>query len=152
MIVIRKGAAIGPVLVKITLAEIDQANCCETPELQRRVQDIAKSDKTTCYRALCGGREVAFVALDRWPELDQIVLYELFVLKHLRRQGFGRAVLSEVECAALREGFLAVRLSPRPLDYDISAQTLIEWYRRHGYQIDPSVPSEMEKRISIPSR
>ena len=119
-------------LMKITLAEIEQANCCETSELQRRAQDIVKSNRATCYRALCGGREVAFVALDRWPEKDRMVLYELFVLRHLRTQGFGRAPLSAVECAALREGFSAVKLNPQALDDDISPQALIEWYRQRG--------------------
>ncbi len=138
--------------MKIFLIEIKEANCCETRELQQRDQEITKSSKTTCYRALCGGREVAFVALDRWPELDRIVLYELFVRKRLRRQGFGTAVLAEVEHSTLREGFSAVRLSPRPLDNEISLHALIEWYRRRGYQIDSSVPSEMEKLVLIASR
>lgn len=133
--------------MKIALAEIQHANCCETPELRRRAHDIAKSNKTTCYRALWDGREVAFVALDRWPEIDRIVLYELFVPKQLRRQGFGTMVLSEVEREALREGFSGVRLCPEPLDPNFSKRSLIEWYGQHGYQVVPLVPGEMEKRV-----
>ena len=118
------------------------------PELRERSQEIAKSKKTTCYRALCGGQEVAFVALDRWPELGRMVLYEMFVPRGLRRQGYGGAVLNAVECAALREGFSAVRVTPQPLDDDMSREALVEWYCQRGYKHDPSVPGEMKKHIT----
>ncbi len=132
----------------IELVEIEQPDCFEALELQRRAQDMRSSDRTTCYQALSDGREVAFVALDRWPELDRMVLYEMFVPRRLRRQGYGGAVLNAVEHAALKESFSAVRVTPQPLDDDMSREALIEWYCQRGYKHDPSVPGEMEKHIT----
>ena len=63
--------------VKITLVEIEKVSDCETPELQRRDKDVSKSKLTTYYRAVCDGREVAFVALDRWADGSPLVLYDL---------------------------------------------------------------------------
>ena len=133
--------------MQITLAEIERPNCCETPELQRRARESTKSVKTIWYRAISDDREVAFVALDRWKELDHVVLYELFVPQRLRGQGFGTAVLREVECAARLEGFSNVRVCPRPLTSDINLEDLTKWYRQRGYQADPTVPSEMVKCV-----
>lgn len=135
--------------MKISLERIEQSSCYETPELRERFKGIAKSKKTICYRAIHEGREVAFVALDRWPELNQMVLYELFVPRDIRRQDFGTAVLGEVERIAQQEGFLTVRVSPQPLDNNIQPHVLIEWYRQRRYQVDPSAPGEMKKCVTL---
>jgi GNAT superfamily N-acetyltransferase len=119
----------------------------ESPELRKRAQESSKSIKTTHYRAIANTREVAFVSLDRWPELGHMVLYEIFIAKKLRRQGIGSDVLAEVESTAIKEEVYVMRLRPKPLDEGISQQELDNWYARRGYAQDSTITGEMQKNL-----
>ena len=134
--------------MEIRLFEIKGPSDVELPALMRRAQESSKSTKTIHYRAVKDGEAVAFVSLDRWPDLDYMVLYEIFVPKELRCQGIGSAVLAEVENTAIREGIPRMRLRPKPLDHGISQANLAEWYARHGYEWDPTNAGDMQKELS----
>lgn len=92
-------------------------------------------------------KEVAFVSLDRWPELSQMVIYEIFVPRSTRRQGIASAVLNEIERISLCEGLSVVRLTPAPLDTGITREILSVWYDRRGYVSDPNISSVLFKVI-----
>jgi hypothetical protein len=119
----------------------------ELPALRKRAQESSKSIKTIHYRCIADGQEVAFVSLDRWPELGEMVLYEIFVPRELRRQGIGSAALSEVENTAINEGMFLIRLRPRPLDGGISEADLAKWYSQRGYECDPNIAGDMQKKL-----
>lgn len=134
--------------MEIRLIETKDPLDFELPELWKRAQESSKSIKTIHYCAVADSREVAFVSLDRWPELGHIVLYEIFVPKELRRQGIGGAVLAEVESTAVKEGILLMRLRPKPLDKGISQQDLADWYAHRGYEWDTIISGDMQKELS----
>lgn len=54
--------------MKIDLIEIESLDSVSLPELKSRALESSKSLKTTHYRVLADGKEVAFTSLDRWPE------------------------------------------------------------------------------------
>ena len=133
--------------MEITLVPIRKAEEICSEELRERTQQSSKSRKTVWYCALHVGEEVAFVAIDPWPEFDHMVLYELFIPKSLRRQGIGTAVLAQVEIFAADKGFSAIRVNPSPLDTSIDMSALENWYRKCGYQRVKDM-NDMEKDIS----
>ena len=98
------------------------ANDFANPELNKRAEESYRSNKTRHYIALAQSKEIAFVSLDRWPELSQMLVYEIFVTPSCRRQGVASAVLNEIEHISACEGFSIVRLSPSPLDDGISKE------------------------------
>ncbi len=129
----------------VLLESIERIEQCNTPEIRARYCGIKKSKITICYRALVGKTESAFTALDRWP--DFLVVYELFVSSELRAQGIGSSVLNEIERVAMQEGFPEIRLRPSPLEAGGDSDRLVEWYRKRGYVINPSVSNEMKKTL-----
>jgi len=134
--------------MEIRLIEIKALADVDLPTLMKRAQESSKSTKTIHYRAVKDGETVAFVSLDRWPELDHMVLYEIFVPKELRCRGIGSAVLAEVENTAIREGMPRMRLRPKPLDQGISQANLAAWYAKHGYEWDSTTAGDMQKDLS----
>ena len=111
--------------------------------------ESTKSPKTIHYRVLANNVEVAFVSLDRWPEpkVNQMVVYEIFIPKNLRRKGIGSAVLDEIEKIAIQEGFQKVHLRPSSLDCGTMQSKLNDWYLNKGYKWDPLITSDMEKNL-----
>lgn len=136
--------------MKIQLLEIMTQNSFKSPELIARAQESTKSPKTIHYRALIDCDEAAFVSLDRWaePEVRQMVLYEIFVPRLMRRRGIATAVLAEIERIAMEEGFQKICLRPSPLDHKLSQKELSEWYRRRGYDWDPLICGDMVKQLN----
>lgn len=132
----------------IALVQTNIPDDFEIPELTKRAQNSSRSLKTKHYKAVSCGREVAFVSLDRWPELNQMVVYEIFVPISIRRQGIATAVLNEVERISAYEGFSLIRLRPSPLDIGVTMSSLIDWYNKRGYVSDLSVPGDLVKSIS----
>ena len=133
--------------MNITLKELKTNDVIQSNELKIRETESTKSKKTTHYLGVSQGKEVAFVSIDRWPELDQFVLYELYIPKSLRRKGVGKLVLTEIEFIAKKEGFHSVKLKPHPLDSDINERDLIAWYQYLGYCQDTSANGDLIKKI-----
>jgi hypothetical protein len=131
----------------ITLVQTKGPNDFKIPELTKRAHESSRSKKTRHYKALAQSEEVAFVSLDRWPELSQMVIYEIFVPRSTRRQGIASAVLNEVERISACEGLSIVRLAPAPLDAGITKDALYDWYGRRGYVSDPDISGELFKVI-----
>lgn len=140
--------------MKIQLIQIESPDCFKSSELSKRAVESTKSPKTTHYRVLADGIEVAFASLDRWPEpqFSQMVVYEIFVPQAMRGKGVATAVLSEVEKIAIEEGFQKIHLRPLPLDQQTSQTKLTDWYRNRGYDWDPIVTGDMEKRLQKTGR
>ncbi len=146
----RSHMAFGEQKMKIQLIKIEAEDCFESPELRTRARESSKSPKTIHYRVLVDDVEAAFVSLDRWPEpeVSQMVVYEIFVPRDMRRKGIGSVVLAEVENVAILEGFHKMHLRPYSLDRETEQTKLNNWYLQKGYNWDPNVPCEMEKYIA----
>lgn len=137
-------------IVNIRLVKVTSNDELDEPELCQRFRVSTKSRKTVSYRALREQCEVAFVAIDRWPEIERLVLYELFVPRHLRKQNVGSAVLRVVEQMAAEEGFAAVRLYPNSLEMPADQTSLERWYQKRGYKPVSDQTSDLEKLVSVP--
>lgn len=131
----------------IELVQTNGPDDFEFPELKKRAKESSRASKTKHYKALSHGKEVAFVSLERWPEFNQMVVYEIFVPFSIRQQGVGTAVLNEIEHISAREGLADIRLRPSPLGTDITKAALIDWYKKRGYDCDTSVSDDLIKRI-----
>lgn len=130
----------------VLLEKISSSLDCEDEELRDRdPSSKRKSRVTTYYRALHSGHEWAFVALDRPPDCEALVIYELYVASHGRNQGRGKSVLKAVEEMAKREGLERTYLIPHSLDGDFPLTRLIAWYERLGYRPRLNDPSGYEK-------
>jgi hypothetical protein len=130
-------------LLMTNLIRIEKGFAIQSAEIRRRHAHLRPSRLTVSYVGLDSGREVAFVALDWWPEF--VALYELYVPVGLRNVGVGTAVLKEVERFAVQEGCSALHLLPSPLDESTSRDSLTRWYSKRGYKAHPKAPEEMIK-------
>lgn len=131
----------------IRLVELGADQRCCDAELQARMLQSPKAPHTHQYVAAEGGSEIAFVALDQIPDVDYLVLYELFVRKACRRKGIGSRLLRKVECVAKKLGYEKITLSPWPLEKGYPEKQLIAWYKKHGYIERSDYPAELEKNI-----
>ncbi|MET4356422.1 GNAT superfamily N-acetyltransferase [Bradyrhizobium sp. RT9b] len=131
----------------ITLVPIGNGSPCTDTEIQRRVATSPKGKRTTQFVAYRDKCEVGFVALDDIPELDCLVLYELFIPAQLRGSGLGTRLLKKVEAIGRAEGYRRITLFPRPLEPGFPAERLLAWYYRHGYAERADCPTELEKTI-----
>jgi hypothetical protein len=130
--------------VDIALVQTNNPNEFDDPELIERSQKSTLSPKTQHYKGISLSKEVAFVSLDRWPEYSEMIVYELFVPRPIRRQGIAAAVLNEVERISACEGFSNVSVIASPLDADITEDALCGWYSRRGYIRDPNMPRKLK--------
>jgi GNAT superfamily N-acetyltransferase len=131
----------------IELHELGAGEGCQNAQLHARVSESSKARYTKQFVVRECGSEVAFLALDQIPDVDYLVLYEIFVPSELRRRGIGSRLLGEVEKIARSLGYEKVTLFPSPLDSGYPENKLIAWYRSHGYAPRPDCPTELEKRF-----
>jgi GNAT superfamily N-acetyltransferase len=134
------GSAILP-----SFAEVGVIEEFINPELRAIARHSKRGPRTTWYRVLVDGREVAFVAIDRLRR--HVVLLQIFVPRHLRGKGIGSRVLRTVESLARSEGYDSVRVWPRPLDRSVDPASLGRWYGQRGYRPMPDSAGDMEKRV-----
>jgi GNAT superfamily N-acetyltransferase len=132
----------------IELFELKTGEPCGDVEINQRVSSSPKAKFTKHLVAKQDGTEIGFVAIDTIPDVDYLVLYELFVTTRLRNTGLGASLLSEIEELAIREGYEWVTLFPSPVEPGFSAERLVASYERHGYSVRPDCPSGLQKRIA----
>lgn len=105
---------------------------------------------TRCFKAMADDREVGFVFLDMWPDVDEAILGELFVISEDRRKGFGTAILKSIEDYVVSVGRRNLKLSPWTLDPDaLSISDLEKWYVDRGYSLTPGVDRMFEKDLVV---
>lgn len=131
----------------VRLVELDVDDRCKDVELHTRMSQSPKARHTHHYVATDDGSEVAFLALDQIPDVDYLVLYEIFVRSGCRGSGIGSRLLGEVERLAAALGYAKITLSPWPLEQGYPQAKLIAWYKRHSYIERPDFPAELEKSI-----
>lgn len=132
-------------MIGVTLQPVDSVTQCQTDEIRTRLWHIKKSKITSCYAVLIGRDEVAFVALDKWPEY--VTLYDLYVALPFRGRGVGSNLLSWIEGYVRDEGFHHIKLCARPLEAGASKSKLKKWYTMRGYTKTVGGSDELEKSL-----
>lgn len=74
----------------IELHELAADEDCQNAQVHARVSESSKARYTKQFAVREYGSEVAFLALDLIPDVDYLVLYEIFVPSELRRRGLVR--------------------------------------------------------------
>lgn len=131
----------------VQLVELNGDDRCNDVELHARMSQSPKARHTHHYVGIKDELEVAFLALDQIPDVDYLVLYEIFVRSGCRGSGIGSRLLGEVERLAAALGYAKITLSPWPLEQGYPEAKLIAWYKRHGYVERSDFPAELEKGI-----
>jgi len=117
-------------------------------EIRSRAISSSKAKNTKHYVAKENGCEIGFVAIDANPKVEYLVLYEVYVLRNLRKRGYGSTLLAEVEGMAKNLKYRKVTVNPEPFEQDYPKSQLIEWYKRHGYCEMASDTGELEKAVN----
>ena len=105
---------------------------------------------TERFKAMADDREVGFVFLDMWPDLDEAILGELFVISEQRNKGLGTDILNAIEDYVVSVGRRNLKLSPWTLDPDSpSISDLEKWYVDRGYSLTPGVDRMFEKDLVV---
>jgi GNAT superfamily N-acetyltransferase len=119
----------------IDLSEVWTRDQFAGRELKERFDVAPSVDPCTRYRATHRMDELGFVVTELPPSNhEEFVLYELFVPRSRRGQGWGSAILTSVEDLAWRSRREIVSLRARHLDpAGPSDERLAEWYMKRGY-------------------
>jgi ribosomal protein S18 acetylase RimI-like enzyme len=131
----------------VRLVELDVDESCDDVELYARMSQSSKARHAHHYVATDDGSEVAFLALDQIPDVDYLVLYEIFVQPGCRGRGIGSRLLGEVERLAAALGYAKITLSPWPLEQGYPQAKLIAWYKRHGVE-RPDFPARIGNALT----
>ena len=115
--------------------------------LRARREASRMTGSTRQYLVLRGGSEVALVAIDLLPDVDYLILDEIYVDSAYRSQGLGREIMKRVEALGRRQGYAHIRLCPHPIDASWPPEVLDAWYERLGYHRVPGAPDEAEKDL-----
>jgi len=98
-------------------------------------------------------QEVALLSVDvypreQFPEIDQLIIYELFVPAALRNNGIGTRALRAAEELGRTLGFRKTMLHAKPLLKSRSQEDMVAWYERRGYRIVDRSSSKLEKILT----
>lgn len=104
------------------------------PDIRERYENSSRNCYTQHFVARDEGREVGFLSLDLGPLDEPFVIYELFVPRHLRRNGFGTKLLAIAEQKASSLGYEWTLIIPRTMDDVFSQADLESWYTRRRYE------------------
>ena len=120
----------------MNLVELNGRHNVESAELAERVAESSRTSATRQFIAEDNDKEVAFVSLDFYPvhpDRPQAALYELWVVRDLRNQGYGTRLVASIEDKVRDEGYDVLIVNPKPIDGGNEAQ-LREWYERRGFE------------------
>lgn len=103
------------------------------PEIKQRHEQSVLSRITHHFVLLEANKDVAFISLDICLDYDHVIIYELFVPRSLRHQGYGGKTLSVIEEYSHTLGFKKLKLLARPLEAGYLQKDLFKWYEKHGF-------------------
>ena len=119
---------------RVQVVEVADSRTVINDALRDRALHGSRGGYTKHYIVYDQGSEVAFLSVDLRPDLNLLVIYEIFVVPEIRRRGIGARVLLAAETLARDTGLPRVRLIPKALGYppgderDRETAKLIKWY------------------------
>ena len=116
----------------IKLEEINNVKLTN-PEIKQRQVQSSQTLITHHFVLLEADKDIAFISLDIYSDYDYLTIYELFVPRSLRHQGYGGKALSVIEEYSHTHGFKMLKLLARPLEGDYRQEDLFKWYEKHGF-------------------
>jgi len=127
---------IAPKQHTIRAMELCQSNPEEIVDLgiRERYVNSSRSCYTQHYVIKDDGCEVGFLSLDLAPLDEPLVIYEVFVPRHLRRNGLGTKLLKVAEQTARSLGYEWTLIIPKTMDDAFPQANLEAWYRENGYE------------------
>jgi GNAT superfamily N-acetyltransferase len=131
----------------VEILEILSPDIAFDEEIRERARTSSKSLCTKHYIVHENEKEVAFLSLDLRPDIEALVVYELFVPRKMRHRGIGTRVMKETERLARSMGFRKLLLNPKPFEGDYSKAELVNWYRQQGFTERSDFPTQLEKLI-----
>lgn len=134
--------------MKLEIVEITPESQPNDPEVRERATTSSKSRCTKHFLIRKDKVEVGFLSIDTIPEVEYLVVYEIFVPRALRKRGVGSEILREAENIGRQLGYKRVNLTPCPLEFGYSPQELIAWYKSRGYRTRRECQTELEKLIA----
>lgn len=129
----------------IELKYVTNPEALVNEEIRNRAISSPKVKNTRQYVAKENGIEIGFISIDAHPNVDNLVLYEVFVPRNLRKKGYGSKLLVEAERMAKNLKYRKVTVNPEPFERDYPKKQLVEWYKKHGYCEIASETAELEK-------
>lgn len=123
-------------------------NDVKNGEIKHRCSISSKSKNTKHFVFKDSGIESAFVALDFIPEIDALVLYELYVPSDMRNSGIAKRLFKELAVFAVDNGYSKISVKPSPLDNEFTERNLIKWYQKNGFKAKNNGTGELELIIS----
>ena len=129
------------------LEDVANPEALVNEEIRIKAISSSKAKNTKHYVAKEYENEIGFVAIDAHPNVEYLVLYEVFVPRNLRKKGYGSMLLAEVESMAKNFKYRKVIVNPEPFERDYPKSRLIEWYKRHGYREMASGTGALEKIV-----
>lgn len=117
-------------------------------EIRNRATSSSKTKNTKHYVAKENGNEIGFVSIDVNPNVEYLVLYEIFVPHSIRKKGYGSMLLAEVETIAKNLKYKKVTVNPVPFEGSYLKSKLIQWYKRNGYCEMTSCTGELAKLVN----
>ena len=130
------------------LEDVKNPEVLVNEEIRSRAISSPKAKNTKHYVAKENGNEIGFIAIDVNPNVEYLVLYEVFVPRKLRKKGYGSTLLAEVESIAKNLKYKKVTVNPEPFERDYPKSQLFKWYKRHGYCEMVSGTGELEKVVN----
>ena len=121
-----------------------------TDAIRSRSTASSRGQITRHYAGWEDEKEVALISLDiydrfEFPEVDYLVIYELYVPESLRNKGVGTRALEATEKFAKELRFRKTRLHAKPLFETRTQAEMVAWYQRRGYAQIEGQPSDLEK-------
>ena len=87
------------------------------------------------------------MSLDKNPNVEYLVLYDLLAPLNKRHKGNGSFALHEVEKLAINLRIKTILLNPEPFEGAYTKEQLMDWYSSKGYEVGKKGTGEMEKFI-----
>lgn len=123
-----------------------------TDAIRLRSQEGSRGQLTRHYAYHENGNEVALLSFDiydqrEFPEIDYLIIYELYVPDTLRNQGIGTRALQAAERFAKELGFRRTFIRVAPLFNTRTQEEMLDWYERRGYKLIPGETDAMDKIV-----
>lgn len=132
----------------IKILRINSLNEIKNETLHRQAER-AHVGRSQEFIALYDENEAGLLSYEDWHNKLEGFIYEIYVLPEFRNKGIGSLLLSHAEKNAIHHQCTRIILKPFSLDRETKTSTLINWYKRNGYQHDVTNHEKLIKKLLL---